>query len=51
MQGALRESAKYMTKARTPDKDARCAALGNRIELCERFVQVWARALVFGSAG
>ena len=39
-QGALRESAKYMSKARTPDKDQRCAALGNRIELCERFVQV-----------
>jgi len=42
--GALREALRYMTKARSTDKDERMASLNQRIDLCERFVQ--ARKLI-----
>jgi len=38
--GALRESLKYMQKARTGEKEDRVDSLTQRINLCERFVQV-----------
>lgn len=38
--GALRESLKYMQKARSADKEDRVTSLNLRINICERFVSV-----------